>query len=212
MPGSFFSRNHFRDVGRTSGVPISMTENCCRSGSFPWRGDFAQALGWARDIYWNMTEADAVGWMPLALIVGCANSGCNPRSGGDPFMVDPDQTRYYKFPHYFGLRQYSHFIRPGYVRIGLTCTNCGNDAGVGQVVKPVAFRTPAGKYVVVVINDTSAAQPISLTGFPAGTYDISGIDAVNQSAPVTYSSQTISAGGAITVNFPGQAILTFVQR
>jgi hypothetical protein len=121
-------------------------------------------------------------------------------------------SRTFKLPHYWGLRQFSKFIRPGYQRVGFTCGNCSMDATLGQNVKPVAFQSAGGKIVVVVINDQSVSQVISLLSLPAGTYDITGVDPTSGQSPVTYPAQTIGAGQTLSVTFPAQAILTFAQR
>lgn len=209
MPASFTSRNQIRNAARANGLRTAMTEICCRS---TWRGDYPHALGWARDIYWNLTEADISVWEPLAVMFTCANLGCTNRQGADPIQIDRDHSRYFKFANYYALRQYSRFIRPGYVRMDATCNNCGSDNTLGQLVKPVVFRSPGGKHVIVVINDTTTAQDIYFAGFPTGTYDITGIDPAHETSPVTYPAQTISSGQNLRVNFPAQAILTIVQR
>jgi hypothetical protein len=216
MPSSFVKRNEIRTAaqnvsaaqGRT--VETAMTEICCRSG---WSGGYNQALGWARDIYWNMTEANISVWEPLALMFTCSAAGCT-MGGQDPILIDRDLSRSFKLPHYWGLRQFSHFIRPGYQRVGFACTqNCPPpDPTIGEIVKPLAFKSAGGKIVAVVTNDQTVAQPISLLSLPAGTYDITGVDPTSGQSPVTYPTQTIGAGQALTVTFPAQAILTFVQR
>ncbi|MBI3664264.1 MAG: hypothetical protein HY234_14595 [Acidobacteria bacterium] len=216
MPPTFTARNAVRTLaqnlsasqGRTIGT--AMTEICCHSG---WNGNYNHALGWARDIYWNMTEANISVWEPLSLMFTCAQAGC--ASGGQsPVLIDTDLQRTFKLAIYYGLRQFSKYIRPDYVRVGFACTqNCpAPDSTTGEIVKPVAFRSPAGKIVAVVINDQSASQSISLLGLPAATYDIVGVDPGNAQSPVTYPAQTIGTGQALTVTFPAQGILTFAQR
>lgn len=202
------SRNAVRSRAQAAGVRTAMTEICCRPG---WNGSYTQALGWARDIYWSMTEADVSVWEPYTMAFTCSTAGC---TGGEQSVIaiDRDHSRTFKQANYYGFRQYSRYIRPGYVRVNATCTNCGNDATVGQVIKPVVFRTPGGKYVAVVVNDSAAARTIYFGGFPAGTYDISGVDPGNATSPVTFTAQTISAGQYVSLNFPAQAIVTFVQR
>ncbi len=209
MPSEFVRRNGFRTAAQSIGAQTGMSEICCKAG---WdRGGWVEALGFARDIYWNMTEADISTWEPLGLVGPCSSPGC-PNGGGPPIVLDADLSRYFKFATYYALRQYSHFIRPGARRLGLVCNNCASDPASGIVWKGVAFRTPAGKIVSVAVNDQLIARAVVLDGFPAGTYDIIGVDPVNDRSPVTYPSVTIGAGQSLTVNFPAQAILTIVQR
>lgn len=216
MPASFSQRNQTRAAaqnlstsqGRT--VRTGMTEICCHSG---WgTSSYGVAIGRARDIYWNATEADISVWENLALLNPCNTLGCTGTGAQSLLALDGDLSRTMKLPVYYVLRQYMHFIRPGYQRVGTTCSNCSTDVTLGQNVKPLAFQSPAGKIVVVVINDQAAAQAISLLSLPAGTYDITGVDPTSAQSPVTYPTQTIGAGQALTVTFPSLAVLTFVQR
>jgi len=203
----FGGRNTFRSTAQQYGPPTGMTEVCCKSG---WDGSYTNALGWARDIYWNLTEGNASVWEPLAMMYTCSAAGCSS-GGNSPIMIDRDFSRYFKLPAYYGLRQFSQRIRPGYRRVGVSCPSCTSNATVGQNLKPVAFQGPAGQMVVVIINDQSGSQAIALSGLPAGTYDISGVDPANTSGR-TFSAQSVSAGQALNFTLPAQAIVTFVKR
>ncbi len=216
MPGSFLSRNQTRTAaqnlsaaqGRTIGT--AMTEICCHPG---WGTDpFGVAMGRARDLYWNATEADVSSWENFGLLDRCATLGCTGNSAQSLVALDADLSKAIKLPIFYVLRQFIHYIRPGYRRVGTSCSNCATDVTVGQNVKPLAFRSPAGKIVVVVINDQAVSQAISLLSLPAGTYDITGVDPTSAQATITYSTQTIGAGQALTVTFPALSILTFAQR
>jgi hypothetical protein len=204
---NFATRNSLRDAAQQKNLPTAMTEICCRTG---WSGTFNQAMGWARDIYWNLTEADASFWQPLALMNPCSTPGCTSGIQA-PIALETDLSRFYKFPQYYGLRQYSHYIRPGDRRVGVTCAACTSNATVGQNIKPVAFLSPSGSLVVVVFNDQGVAADISLSGIPAGTYDITGVDPAATSGR-TYASQTIGTGQSLSFTLPSQAIVTFARR
>jgi glycosyl hydrolase family 30 len=209
MPASFACRNTLRSRAQAIGAITGLTE---MGSSSNWSARWDVAMGRARDMYWEMTEAGISTWSTTTFY-GCRTAGCPmPQGVGNIISLEPDMSKYYKFGQYYSYRQYAHYILPGYRRIGTTCGNCATDPTIGQIVKPVAFLTPSGKVVVVVINDQSGMQNISLLGLPAGTYDITGVDEVNQQAPVTYTTQTIGAGQTLIVAFPAQAILTFVQR
>ncbi len=208
-PAEFARRNGFRSAAQSFGAQTGMSEICCKAG---WdRGGYDHGLGYARDIYWNMTEADVSVWEPLALMNPCNALGC-PTGGGPPLVLDADLSRHFKFAHYYALRQYSRYIRPGARRLALSCDNCANDATLGLNVKGVAFRSPAGKTLAVVLNDQLVAQSVALNGFPAGAYDITGVDPLNATSPVNYPGVAIGAGQPLTVNLPAQAILTIVQQ
>jgi hypothetical protein len=209
---SFTIRNQTRTKAQSMGVRTAMTEVCCRSS---WGGgSYTMGLGWARDIFWNATEADVSIWEPLALLTPCQTVGCTGGGNLDPVNIDKSLTNIFKFPAFYALRQFSHYIRPGFQRVGFACTqNCPPpDLTIGEVVKPLAFKSAGGKIVAVVINDQTVSQAISLLSLSAGTYDITGVDPTSGQSPVTYPTQTIGAGQALTVTFPARAILTFVQR
>jgi hypothetical protein len=193
-PPDFTERNNIRAIAQAHGLRTAMTEICCQAG---WDGlTYPGALGWARDIYWNMTEANISIWEPLDM-----------RNIID-FTHDLSGT--FKGPSYYSLRQYAHYIRPRYIRIGFTCSGCG--AGpVGQNLKPVAFQSPKGKNVLVIINDQSTAQTITIVGLPAGTYNTTGVTP-QATAGTTFLAQMIVAGQPLVMNLPAQAIVTIVQQ
>ncbi|HEV8385190.1 MAG TPA: glycoside hydrolase family 30 beta sandwich domain-containing protein [Candidatus Acidoferrales bacterium] len=207
------ARNSVRATAQGIGALTAATEICCWSNSV-WTSTEIAALAAARDIYWSMTELGVSDyqyfgtWFNPPGTFSCTNS---VRQGNLIFLAH-DLSAYFKCANYYVIRQYSHWIHPGYVRVAATCSGCGIDPSFGLTVKPVAFRSPGGKIVVVVMNDQSASQAISLAGLPAGSYDIVGVDPSNSTSPVTYPVQTIGAGQSLSLTFPAQAIVTFAQR
>jgi hypothetical protein len=193
-PPDFTERNNIRAIAQAHGLRTAMTEICCQPG---WDGlTYPGALGWARDIYWNMTEANISIWEPLDM-----------RNIID-FTADLSGT--FKGPSYYSLRQFAHYIRPGYVRIGLTCSGCGAGS-VGLNLKPVAFQSPSGKNLLVIINDQSTTQTITVVGLPAGIYGITGVSPQATSG-TTFPTQSITAGQPLVLNLPVQAIVTIAQQ
>jgi hypothetical protein len=223
-PPNFTERHNTRNMAMTAGVHTAMTEICCRNG---WStGDYVTAaLDMSRDIYWNLTEANVSIWEPLAAMFTCNGNGPGcPPGGLSPIMIDPNLTQFYLLTTYYALRQYAHYIRPAYVRVDVSCTVMSvacpdamlGGVDVGQNIKPVAFISPTGKYVLVVINDQTQPQTISIAGLPAGTYAATGID-TNSTDPTqptarTYPTQTITAAQSLQLLFPAQAIVTIAQR
>ena len=225
---SFVERNGIRAFAQSKGLPTGATEICCGN---QWNGSYVppsvakgsgQPLGWARDIYWNMTEGDISVWQPLAIMGPCATPGC-PGGLQAPITLDPNLTTIYKYQSYYALRQFGHFIRPGYKRVDMTCANCAfdiNDA-IGQAVKPVAWVNPGNnKLVMVVVNDQcvevagacTLSQNVSISGLPANaSFVVTGVDA---SQPTDQAFGTVISDGSGTLHFtfPPQAILTFVQQ
>ena len=68
---------------------------------------------------------------------------------------DDGPLGWYRTPEYYLLGQFSRFIRPGAVRIGV-------DRGTPETLTAVAFRNPDGRIVVVLVNQTNAEQPFRL--------------------------------------------------
>ena len=206
-----------------AGVPTAMLEICCSAFVGGQDGSYSHGLQIARDIFWNMTEGDISLWMPLQVSTPCVNStaGC-PAGLGDPIVIERDTLDdWYKFPAYYALRQYGKWIRPGYVRVETSCTNCGTDPSTGLDVKTVAFQRPNGSYVIVVINDQSVSANVTLSGFPSGTYTIEGVDPSvctdppggagvrDRCTPTVYPSKSIASGGDLILDIPAQSIVTF---
>jgi O-glycosyl hydrolase len=60
------------------------------------------------------------------------------------------------------LWQFSHHIRPGYVRV--------ESKSADDLIRPVAFVSPAKKVVLVVLNNDSRPRKVLLSGLPADAY------------------------------------------
>ena len=225
---SFAERNDIRTFAQSKGLPTGATEICCGNH---WNGSYVlpsvaagsgQPLGWARDIYWDMTEGDISVWEPLAIMGPCATPGC-PGGLQAPITLDPNLTTIFKYQSYYALRQFGHYIRPGYKRVDMVCANCTfdkNDA-IGQAVKPVAWVNPGNnKLVMVVVNDQcvevagacTLSQNVSISGLPANaSFLVTGVDA-SQPTDQAFGTATSDGSGTLHFTFPPQAILTFVQQ
>lgn len=221
MPGSFATRNTRRDRAASLGVGTAMTEICCKGSPVSWKGSYAHGLALARDIYWNMTEADTTVWMQLGSVQVCGSAGC-PTGSSDYISVEPSSyDNFYKLPAYFGMRQFSRWIRPGYVRVDTTCSGCTTDPATGLNVKTVTFRRPDGSYVIVAINDQDNSASLTLSGFPGGTYQIEGVEPTvctdppggagvrDRCTPIVFASQTISGSQNLVLTLPARSIVTF---
>ncbi len=208
-PPNLAARNTLRDMGIAHGLQTGMTERCCFVNN---DGSYTYGLEVVRDIYWNMTEANAAVWEPEAMMFPCGpgNLNCSISGGGDMINLNTDLSGYHKFAPYYAVRQLSHYIRPGHTRVAVTCTGCTNLSS-GQNVKPVAFRTAADKLVVVLINDQAMTQTISIVGLSGGAYDITGVTP-SATSGTSFPLQTIAAGQTLTLDLPAQAIITIVQR
>ena len=59
---------------------------------------------------------------------------------------------------YYILGHASRFVPPGSVRVASTLSGATSATGLFQV----AYRTPAGRYVLVVLNDGNAPQRLNI--------------------------------------------------
>ena len=186
-----------------------------------WNGSYDHGLQLARDIYWSLTETDATAWMQLGSIQVCGSAGC-PTGSSDYILVEPTTyDNFYKLPAYYGMRQFSHWIRPGYVRVDTTCTGCTTDPATGLNVKTVTFRRPDGSYVIVAINDQDNSASLTLSGFPGGTYQIEGVEPTvctdppsgagvrDRCMPIVFATQTISSSQNLVLTLPARSLVTF---
>ncbi len=100
-------------------------------------------------------------------------------------------------PRYWSFRQVLHYVRPGAVRIGSTCT--------GGTVKALAFEH-GGRLTVVLINASKAARPATaeVRGLPPGEYAIS-----RSVANRPYEELgVVDVRGVLDVDVPANAVVT----
>ena len=147
------SRNAVRDWAKKLHVSAAQTE---------WME--GKDLDVARHIHLCLTEADATAW---------------DRFGADLFFAMPydewlDPANDAKTPLLsstaWHIRQFSHWIRPGAVRVALTGAT-GTVRGVAFLPKPRA-ASPAPLPVIVLLNASDAAQSVVIDGVPPGKYGV----------------------------------------
>ena len=89
---------------------------------------------------------------------------------------------------YFRIRQAMHYVRPGAVRIGAFASD--------PSLHVLAFTTNGA--VMTIIENTSAAQAVNLSGLPSGSYGLSRANNGGSSFQ-ELGLQTIGAGGTLTL-------------
>jgi len=193
-----------------------MTEICCKSG---WDGDYANGLDLVRDMYLNMTEANISLWEPLGISTVCTAAGCPVGAGSGQNLInfEPNLSTYYLNPHYWVVRQFVRYIRPGDVRLGTTCIGCFDTADRGPRLKAVAWRRSGGRVTVNLINDSGGAITVNVTGLPSATYDIFKLDPTlcvssggkNRCTPQT---EVRTVNGATNITIPTNGVWTIRQR
>jgi glucosylceramidase len=104
---------------------------------------------WSRNVIeWNLAADPA--YKPHT-----DRGGCDRCLGA--VTIDGDKVTHN--PAYYIIAHAAKFVRPGSVRIGSDAT--GTDAGS---LPNVAFRTPVGKTVLIVLNAGSTAQTFAIKG------------------------------------------------
>ena len=80
------------------------------------------------------------------------NGGCSTCLGA--VTIDSKTSSVTRNVAYYIVGHLSRFVEPGSVRIASTATDGSKSASLPNV----AFRTPAGRYVLIVMNDGKATQ------------------------------------------------------
>jgi O-glycosyl hydrolase len=162
------SRILLAEWSRQLQIPAAQTEQSHweRADLVRWNGrDFRHALDVASNLAADMTTANASAWQ-LHSLVGFGALG-DPWTGSSYLLVRDDLTGYARGEHYWGLRAFMRFVRPGAVRVALH--------GAGHLpaeVHTAAFADAHGRAVVVLVNP-GAVRTVHLDGLPAGAYRIS---------------------------------------
>ena len=170
-------RHKLRDWAKGLGVTTAMTE---KIGAGP------------DQLYLDLTEADVAAWQRYSLVW----FGDEPGEG-TYFMIQPDHSGFLRSHQYWELRQYFHYIRPGAMRVNITSSDTS--------VKPVAFLSPKGNPVVVILNRGGACQA-RIRGLPDGRY-MSSFSAAGQPGKELLPVD-VAAGLPVAIGLPGQSVLT----
>jgi glucuronoarabinoxylan endo-1,4-beta-xylanase len=105
----------------------------------------------------------------------------------------------------YAMGNFSKFVRPGYVRVGLT--------GASNAVQIVSFVNPAdGTVVIVALNSGNSAQSVSF--FVAGSSWPSTVTpyATSSSANLAAGTPVPVAGGRFSGSLAAQSVTTFVGK
>lgn len=162
-----------------------------------WRTAMLEHIGAdVHELYDDVTGANVSSWARFAL----AGPHGGPNGGSQLYHVDVTNGAYQIKSHAYPLRQYYKYIRPGAVRLGASATTAS--------IKPVAFRNPGNKYVVVA--NTTGSATLQVGGLPAGTYDVS--YTTGSQLGVTAAAVTIASGALATATIPAAGTITLSQR
>ena len=136
---------------------ILMTEDSIGPSAWGTKGQVTKSWNYGESYMLSIMEYLnnwAVGWVDWNLVLD--------ESGGPtwinntlncPIIVNPSTDEFYKLPMYYAIQHFSRFVERGSVRVSVT-----NDAAV----KTAAFLTPANDVVVVLYNNATITQQITL--------------------------------------------------
>lgn len=130
---------------------------------------------------------------------------CNPDQRGSLVIVD-HSNNYATFiqSEAWYLRQYMKFIHMNARAVTATSSRINN-------MRPVAFINPNGAPVVVVnVVNLPAGGKLSVSGLPAGTYNIT--YTVNGDVNHALAAQVIGPGGVIATSIPAVGVITIYRN
>uniref|UniRef100_A0A915EQN3 Glucosylceramidase n=1 Tax=Ditylenchus dipsaci TaxID=166011 RepID=A0A915EQN3_9BILA len=157
----WYTRGYFEDVAKAHEIQpdkfILSTEACSAylpDQHFPLMGDWQRGEDYGHDIL-NGLKNWVIGWTDWNLVLdqkGGPNWVMN--SVDAAILVNKDADEFYKQPMYYFLGHFSKFIPRDSVRISSETTdfNLAGNLGDQSSVEHVAFWTPDGHTVLVVMN------------------------------------------------------------
>jgi O-glycosyl hydrolase len=173
--------------------------------------DIGGALSWATAIHQGLTAAQINAWLWWALVgdsvvAGKIIAGSTFTNENLISLDDPNAGDYFESKTFWALGNFSKFIRPGFVRIGVA---------PGTYVDPSllvsAYKDPAtGQFVIVAINNGNIGidAKFDVTGVPGWTSS-------SVTPYITSSTQDLAPLPAVslanTVMVPPQSIVTYVS-
>ena len=155
----WYSGDHFDAVRLTKDrwpdKELWFSEGCVEYSRFDGMTPLEKAEMYAHDIIGNLNAgiSGSIDWNLLLDAKGGPNHVGNFCEA--PVMLTEDGADFVLQTEYYYIGQFSRFIRPGAVRLGVSSWNTDLEA--------TAFENPDGSYVVVVLNRTDRALPMSVT-------------------------------------------------
>jgi O-glycosyl hydrolase len=169
-------RSQIRDFGIARGIPTGMTEY---TGA---QIDHLMA---------DLTLGGVSYWMRFVMVdFGAAAAG----GLGNFFAANTDGTSFLRNHTYYQFRQFMKYVRPGAVRIEATSSHAS--------VRAFAFDR-AGTRVVVLVNSSAQAMPLTVQELLPGRYGVS------QTVGQSYRELGVQdVGTSMTVTVPGGGVMT----
>jgi O-glycosyl hydrolase len=181
-------------------LPVWQTEWMDSSGSWttPWYGSGGAGDGytWAGRIHSGLTSCNVSAYFYWVGVQ--RNSAANSKL----ITVTSDGRGYQVSKRLWAYGQYSRFVRPGAVRVGISS---------GNNLRTSAFSNVDGSIAVVVINGGTGATNVQI----GGTGAVGGMVTAwvtDNSRDMASLAASIDAAGVVTGSIPGRAMVTFVIR
>lgn len=218
------TRANVATVARQFNKPSWSSEICCFTGV---KGGFGAtfdptitgALGLTDIIHRDLTfggDSAFHWWTALSKVIGC-NPGADPACATrinttgfndgliyyDPNYASNGDQNLFVTKRFYGLAQYSRFVRPGSVRFDVT----GAPAGV-----QILATSQGGNWTLVVNNQNTSTQDINLR--IGALNNLTPVSAVRTSATQNLASVALPtvSGGTAALSLPAQSITTYVLR
>jgi O-glycosyl hydrolase len=196
-------RQIVRDLADKYGLTVAQRETSTdvkKNQNTFWNGTYDQAMAWANDALTDMVEANAGAW---DLIM--AYYAATPRVGLSSYVVTNydsgcNYTGFQIPPHYWTIRQFVKFVRPGAVRI--RASSSSGDIRVAAFVDAKHQQT-----IVVAINNARNDLGAKFSGVPNGSAS------VVQTTPVKNGAQlppVTAVNDRFAATLPARSVTTFV--
>ena len=155
----WYTGDHFDAVrlakDRWPDKELWFSEGCVEYSRFDGMTPLQKAEMYAHDILGNLNAgiSGSIDWNLLLDAKGGPNHVGNFCEA--PVMLTEDGSDFILQPEYYYIGQFSRFIRPGAVRLGVS--------GWTSDLEVTAFESPDGSHVVAALNRTEQALPVSVT-------------------------------------------------
>jgi len=204
-------RHAVRDLAKQYGLTVAQRETSSdvkHNQSTFWDGAYDQAMAWANDVLTDMVEANATAWVLIL-----AYYTATPSVGLSSYVVmNYNNCVYGSFtlpPHYWTLRQFVKFVRPGAVRIAASSSS-------GDV-RALAFTDSKRRQTIIIAINNNAMMDlgVTFTGTPSGSATVStvtqaSVNNASQGQSGGQTSQVTGQNGQFTATLPARSLTTFV--
>lgn len=197
-------RHTIRKLASRYGLTVAMRETSTdlkRNRTTFWNGTYDQAMAWANDVMTDVLEANASAW-DLIFADYIRN---NPKFGvGSYLVLNFRNCKYAGFeipPHYWTLRQFVKFVRPGAVRVSAHSNK--RDLRVAAFIDSGRQET----ILVAINNSRKDDRYVEIIGAPSGSATATLTTATQHGVQVPMAK---TQNNQFMVTLPPRSVVTFV--